>query len=277
MFSALLQMSRIGNACIAIATLAAGYFLCQANFSWCGFLADTIAFTLAISFGNIHNDFLDIETDKLNRPNRPLPAGKISIRSVKISIFILIFLTLLLAFLPNVQSLIHLSFFSALLFILFVYNRFAKHVPLLKNLTVAFLCITPLLRAMLLDSAQIFPLIPPILFAFLYTLSREIQKDLEDISGDKAANILTLPIATSESLATKLASFQILLAWFLLPLPVLLKWYHSTFLFALLPMTPLSIWILLSLHKKKYSTAQKITKIIMICGLLSLILSQVIY
>ena len=138
MFSALLQMSRLGNACIAIATLAAGYFLCQANFSWCSFLADTIAFTFAISFGNIHNDFLDIETDKLNRPNRPLPAGKISIRSVKISIFILIFLTLLLAFLPNVQSLIHLSFFSALLFILFVYNRFAKRVPLLKNLTVAF-------------------------------------------------------------------------------------------------------------------------------------------
>ena len=89
---------------------------------------------------------------------------------------------------------------------------------------------------MLLDSSQIFPLIPPILFAFLYTLSREIQKDLEDISGDKAANILTLPIATSESLATKLASFQILLAWFLLPLPVLLKWYHLTFLFAVLPM-----------------------------------------
>ena len=106
MFIALLKMSRLNNAIIAIATLAAGYFLSHCIFSAQTFFADLIAFTMAISVGNIHNDLLDIETDKLNRPTRPLPSGKISIKTTKISILILSIFTLLPAFLKEVQKLV---------------------------------------------------------------------------------------------------------------------------------------------------------------------------
>lgn len=275
MILALIQMSRLGNAIIAIVTLLAAYFLSGIEFSLPHFLADSLAFTLAISFGNIHNDLLDIETDKLNRPKRPLPSGKISEKQVKISLILLLVFTLLPSLWVKSQTLHHILFFSILLIILFLYNKFTKRIPLVKNLTVAFLCITPILRVMLFDSVNITPLLPPLAFAFLYTLSREIQKDLEDVSGDKAANINTLPVVAGDSLPSKLASFQIIFAWFLLPLPVLLNWYSPSFLLAFLPITPLSLWILLSIKKKDYSNARKVTKITMICGLLSLILSQV--
>lgn len=275
MFIALLKMSRLNNAIIAIATLAAGYFLSHCIFSVQTFFADLIAFTLAISVGNIHNDLLDIETDKLNRPNRPLPSGKISIKATKLSILILSIFTLLPAFLKEVPSITHLTFYTLLLALLFVYNKYAKRIPFLKNLTVAFLCTTPLIRLMFYESASISPLIAPIIFAFLYTLSREIQKDLEDITGDKAAGILTLPILVGEKKTSKLAIFQIILALFLLPLPVLLNWYSSLFLLALIFLIPLSVWIIHSLNKKDYSKARALTKIAMILGIIFLILSEI--
>lgn len=268
-------MSRPGNAFIAVATLALGYFLSRGEFSFWIFLADALAFSFAIFFGNIHNDILDFETDKINRPTRPLPSGKVSVKVSKFIAVFFILLTLSFGFLKEVSLPLHLCFYTILLLILFAYNKWTKHVPLMKNLTVAFLCATPVIRAMLLQKAEISPLIFPLVFAFLYTLSREIQKDLEDVKGDEAAGILTFPIAVGENLACKFASFQVVLAWFLLPLPVLLNWYSPIFLLALLPLSPLSFWILLSLKKKDYTRARKITKMTMVAGLFSLVLLQI--
>ena len=78
-------------------------------------------------------------------------------------------------------------------FILYLYSKYLKRIPLVGNITVAFL--TGLVFvfggvAVGNPSAAIIPAI----FAFLINLIREIVKDMEDIEGDTKAGISTFPI-----------------------------------------------------------------------------------
>lgn len=277
---ALLEMSRPGNAIIALVTLGAGYFLSagqtQTDSSFTSFqlLADSVAFMLAIAFANIHNDILDIESDKVNQPNRPLPAGLISVKAATIGAIATIAIALVMAVLPTVEAITHITFYVLLFAGLFLYNRYLKHIPLVKNMTVAFMCTTPLLRMFFHNGFSWEPLYPAIGFAFLYTLAREIVKDLEDVAGDIQAGICTFPIAAGEKKAANFACFIVIATWLLLPSPSLLNWYPATFLLALLPLTPLSTIILVSIKKKSFRKAQKLIKIAMICGLVSLLVAK---
>lgn len=270
---ALLKMTRIGNIVIAVMTLAVGYFLSKGTFSFFSFIADALAFAFAIAFGNIYNDLLDIETDKINQPNRPLPSGKVTPRMAKIASIVCIGLSLAVAAIPGTQHLVHLGFFASVLILLFLYDQFLKQIPLLKNVTVALLCATPIFRATLLSQATFEPLYATASFAFLFTLAREILKDLEDADGDLKAGIATFPLIAGNREAEILASLVIGFGLFSVPMPVLLHWFQPAFLFLLLPFIPICIFIIRKTFQKQYRSAQKMTKLAMVIGLLALILN----
>ena len=50
------------------------------------------------------NDFFDKEIDAINEPNRPIPSGKISIKDVKIQIWVLLLAGLIVAFLLDLYA-----------------------------------------------------------------------------------------------------------------------------------------------------------------------------
>ena len=50
------------------------------------------------------NDFFDKEIDAINEPNRPIPSGKISIKEVKIQIWVLLISGLIVAFLLDLYA-----------------------------------------------------------------------------------------------------------------------------------------------------------------------------
>ena len=50
------------------------------------------------------NDFFDKEIDAINEPNRPIPSGKISIKDVKIQIWVLLIAGLIVAFLLDLYA-----------------------------------------------------------------------------------------------------------------------------------------------------------------------------
>ena len=270
----LFKMARGGNVLIAIVSLAAGYFLSRAAFSWGGFAADAIAFAFAIAFGNILNDILDVETDRVNRPERAIPSGRVSPKGAAVASAVCAFCTLACAFFPGTNAPFHFGFYSALLILLFLYDRLLKRIPLVKNATVALLCATPLVRSMLLPGADLRPLYPAIGFAFLFTLAREIQKDLEDADGDLKAGIATFPLIAGERRAQTLSAALVVFAWISLPVPVVLGWYRPAFLFSLLPLFPLVLAICLRTYRKNYHAAQRLSKISMVVGLAALILAN---
>ena len=107
MFVELIKMTRPKNIVIAIITLVVGYMLlgfphslfppddCISDWDWIGWstvIVEAFGFAFAIGFANIQNDILDLESDKLNRPERPLVTGKVPMGVAKISWIVLLVL-----------------------------------------------------------------------------------------------------------------------------------------------------------------------------------------
>jgi len=153
------------------------------------FLAAFAASFTAVS-GNIFNDIYDIEIDKINRPFRPLPSGKLTIKEAY-SVIILfvtlsIFASLSIGYFPLVIVL-----FSH--FLLLLYSKYLKRIPLVGNIMVSFLTGLVFVFGGVVVNNFYAALVPAI-FAFLINLIREIVKDMEDVEGDKLSGINTLPI-----------------------------------------------------------------------------------
>ena len=316
----IIKMTRPVNIAIAVITLAIGYFLlgelpglaeCKNCVGIVTFILQSLGFAFAIGFANIQNDILDLESDKLNRPERPLPSGKITTKTAKYAWIIMLILTIVCGICdkwatnPQHEKLpTTLLFFIALDILLIAYNKKLKHIPLLKNMTVAFLCATPLLLNIITPPAscgfnfcgigncvcnflyldgftsdalwtKLGLIYPAILFAFFLTTAREIYKDLEDETGDLKAGIMTFPLIAGAQTARRLAGAIILFTWILLPLPVVQGFYSPVFLIATLAtLTPCFVVILVSAHKKNYHQAQSVTKLSMFFGLIALVVSS---
>ncbi len=270
----LFKMARPENILIAILTLAVGCFISGGEISTAVFAADAIAFAFAIAFGNVLNDILDVEIDGKCHPERPIPSKKISMRTAKFfaaACFVFAFLPVLF---PDVRAKFHAAFYAILLVTLFLYDRFLKRVPLLKNATVALLCATPIIRAMFLPGSDVRPLAVTAVFAFLLTLSREIAKDLEDVEGDAFRGIETFPIRFGKRPAQRLSGSLVILTNAAVLFSVLLSWFPKGFLVSLAAIFPLSVRILKDLRRENFHRAQKLVKVLMPIGLVAILLSN---
>ncbi len=292
----LLKMARPVNIIIAMVTLSIGYYLLsalptqEAGLGWITLILQSIAFASAIAFANIQNDILDLESDRLNRPERPLASKKVPITVARRACIALIALAVTCGVAESLlvkTNPVSSVFFILLSLVLVAYNIRLKHIPLLKNMTVAVLCTTPLILCLFYPtglretedfamdlSDKIGFLYPAMLFAFLLTTSREIYKDLEDESGDLKAGIMTFPLIAGQAPAKRLAAFLIIFCWAILPIPVIQGYYPTMFLYiTTASFTPILVAILVLAHRKNYRSAQKLVKVAMFAGLISLVIS----
>jgi 4-hydroxybenzoate polyprenyltransferase len=310
MFVELLKMTRPKNIAIAVLTLVVGYMLLGIYYP-ISLPFQALGFAFAIGFANIQNDILDLESDKMNRPERPLVTGKVSLKAARRTWIIMAILMLLcglgdslvsyfcrnhfINFAHPVGKVLFFSFpvwfFALLGALLIAYNKKLKHIPLLKNMTVAFLCTTPLLFALqhfltfftqcASPEEHFWAIIPAIPFAFLLTTAREIYKDLEDETGDLKAGIMTFPLIAGAATARHLAGAIILFTWISLPIPVFyldkLFFFNYPPLFLIITgitLTPCFAYVFVQAHRKNYRRAQSAVKVGMFLGLIALIVSS---
>ena len=296
MLLALFKMSRPVNIVIAMVTLSIGYYLLsfmpiqQGGISWSSLVLQTLGFAFAIGFANIQNDIWDLDSDRLNRPERPLVRGTISVKAAQCAWIIFLVLTIACGIADSIVSGTNWTaaiFFVLLSLLLVVYNKFLKHIPLLKNMAVALLCVTPLILCFFYPAGisetesftmepadKIGFLYPAMLFAFLLTTAREIYKDLEDETGDLKAGIMTFPLIAGAPTARRLAGFICIFSWAILPLPVVQGYYPTLFLIITgAVFTPAILAILVFAHKRNYRRAQKLVKVAMFAGLIALVVS----
>jgi geranylgeranylglycerol-phosphate geranylgeranyltransferase len=140
--------------------------------------------------GNVINDFFDINIDRINKPNRPLPRGKITLSSALIwSIFL--FLAGLFLSLQVKPLSLPLAFIACGFLVLYSYSL--KKTLLWGNLTVSVVSALAFIYGGIATEDFKLSLIPAA-FALLFHLGREILKDIEDIRGDSSAGASTLPI-----------------------------------------------------------------------------------
>lgn len=173
------------------------------------------------------NDIVDIEVDKINVPNRPLPSGRISINSAKNYAIVLIILGLTFSSIISINAL--LIAISALS-ISIIYNFKGKKTGLIGNLMVAYCVAIPFLfGGIVVSNAINEKILTFFILALLATTGREIIKGIADMEGDRIRGIKTLALRYGERKAAIVAIISYLMAISITPIPIIKKivglWY----------------------------------------------------
>lgn len=147
---------------------------------------------LSAAAGYVINDIFDRKTDAINRPKRPLVSGKISLTHALVFYFTLLFCSLLIAYLAQIQGLVLIVLIINIA--LFLYAWYVKRTAIIGNLLVS-ACVGSVfvLCNILIDEPS--PIASGLgVFATAATFLRENYKSIEDIKGDKEAGYRTLPV-----------------------------------------------------------------------------------
>ena len=145
---------------------------------------------ISTGFGNVINDILDRETDRISHPERPLAKGEMHGTSAVVYAVLLATAALVLA--CTVAPIF--GFATGIpLAMLVAYAILLKGTPFAGNLLVSFLVAYSLLFGSL-GAPHFTHLIVPAALAMLLNLSREIIKDVQDSAGDRAAGIVTTAV-----------------------------------------------------------------------------------
>ncbi len=267
------------NCLLAGLSVILGFILCPSDLlfyqSRVLFLASMSAF-LITGFGNVVNDILDQNTDLFNRPSRPLPSGRVSVKGAQILSAALLFLGLVFARSISTGYLI-MAFLVALL--LFLYNVKLKSTVLWGNILVAFLTGFTLIYGGLLTQ-NVHGAIIPALFAFLINLVREVIKDIEDMDGDIKSNVITLPIKcgekTSRWISISLIAMLVLLTYF----PIYTGAYSKRYLYMITLVVNLPLGLIVvrlikgGLDKNMLTRLSSMLKLIMLAGFASILMGR---
>ncbi len=184
--------------------------------------------------GNTINDVFDVKIDEINKPNRPIPSGRISLENARNYAFALFGIGIALSFVDSylVNSIWPSVIVVPAAVIMYLYARNLKAMPLIGNLTVATLTgfcfvIAGVVIACATNSLKIlFISIYLGLFAMFMTLAREIVKDMEDIEGDKQEGARTFPILYGKKISSIISIILIVVTTLMCPILYIFKIFN---------------------------------------------------
>jgi geranylgeranylglycerol-phosphate geranylgeranyltransferase len=186
----ILDLTRPVNAVAAGLGAPVGYLVAT------GTLTPEVLFLVAgagliTAAGNAINDYFDAGIDRINRPDRPIPSGRVSSRAALV-LSASLFIAGILACIPAGTLCLAIALVNAPLLVL--YAARLKRIPLAGNLTVAYLSGSLFLfGGALAGTGGAVRTLPLFLITFLAMMAREILKGAEDLEGDRAFGAVTLP------------------------------------------------------------------------------------
>lgn len=216
---------------------------------------------------NALNDVFDVEIDRINRPDRPLPSGAVSVVGARVA-----WATTSIAggVLAVFLSPWHVALAAASIGLLYAYSAWLKRRLLLGNVVVGLaLGLTLVYGGMTVGGVG--PALVGALFAFLTTLAREIVKDIEDARGDATVQARTLPLVHGVPTAATVAVSMMVLTALATPVPYLVLQYSGLYLLLVLVTDALllrAVWLLAERRERSFATsASRILKVAMLVGL----------
>ena len=165
------------------------------------FLGTLLVYLMA-GAGNVINDVFDYKIDAVNKPDRPIPSGRISLKNARLyagTLYIIsAILSLIISYLINNYLFFVIIICSAV--IIYAYSRYFKALPLIKNIVVGGMigfCFVVGGFILLCNTKDwaIFKVSVYIgLLAAVANVAREIVKDMEDVHGDQLGGARTFPV-----------------------------------------------------------------------------------
>jgi len=218
----------------------------------------------------ILNDYFDIESDKINAPERPLPAGLVSKRDV----VVLSIIVTLLGFIASAM----ISLLALLVVILvwavgFLYNWRYKKTGLLGNLLVCFsVGMTFIFGGIAVgkpfeNTVWFFSIL-----VLLIDLGEEIAADAMDAEGDRHAGSKSLAVQLGQENALRISAGIFLSVIVFSCLPFVFGWMQWIYALPLLLMDVAILYSTLKLLDSKTANRRVYIRAIYLSGLAALII-----
>jgi geranylgeranylglycerol-phosphate geranylgeranyltransferase len=217
--------------------------------------------------GNVTNDYYDYEIDRINKPNRVLPAGKMKRRNAAIYAATLYILAIILTLFFLNHYMILLVFLNTIITLFYAWK--------IKRTPFGHFVVSWLTSSAFLFGALFVNLNATILFLFsmsyLATLGREITKGIEDMEGDKKAGAKTLSIVTGRLFAAWVAIFFIIFSIIISFIPYLFNLLSINYLFLVIFADLIFVFscFILLINPSK---SQKIMKIAMFVAIIAFLI-----
>jgi geranylgeranylglycerol-phosphate geranylgeranyltransferase len=201
----------------------------------------------------ISNDYFDLDVDRINFPERPLPSGRVSVREL-----------MLFTFLFSVAGFITSAFLGplALMFAVIIwvvaisYNWRYKETGLLGNMMVALsvawffifggVTVGGVTNGLMWTFAAL---------AFTFDLGEEIASDAMDMKGDEKRSATTIARMRGKKYALRVSSFLFALFVVVSFLPFVTGWFGSKYLVVFVPMDLIALYLVMKLLTSQ--TAEK--------------------
>lgn len=275
------------------------------NFTTGLFLISLSSTILIAAAGYIINDYFDVKTDKINRPETVVIDVTIKRRWAMILHIVFNAIGLLLGFYLALKcrSLMLLTFQILSIILLWFYSTHFKKQLLVGNIVVSLLTATIPLMPMVYDYyliGQIDPLVSLFIgdfiktlviivlgysvFAFLTSFAREVIKDMEDYKGDILTGGKTMPIVWG-MITSKVVTFFIIIITIGLLLLASFKFYKENQYVGvyyilgvvIFPLILLLIQTIRAKTSKDFKMASLLIKFIMVVGIAFTIIIKYLY
>ena len=274
--AAYFQLSRPVNVLITFVSIPVACWIASGTAcSWFFILLAGLTGALVAAGANAINDAFDIDIDRINRPDRPLPRGALTQRDAHRMWLILSIAALGINLFLNLAALLIVILSIALLYF---YSARLKRTVLAGNLVIGLMTGMAFIYGGVVVG-QMERAVLPAIFAFLVNLARELLKDIEDMEGDRREHAVTLPIKYGVVPALLLATVSLIVLIGTTIAAAIFTLYHSAFLYIVLIadcMMCISIILIWRDHSpialRRVST---ILKIIMVVGLISIIVGSI--
>jgi geranylgeranylglycerol-phosphate geranylgeranyltransferase len=271
-FRSYLEILRPHNMLAAAFAVFAGFHAAGGRgFDGIAWLAALCA--LATGAGNVANDVCDADIDRVNKPRRPIPSGRLSVRSASVwyAIVSMAVIALALTMVPRALATVVLAWQAAL----FLYARWLKRSWPAGNLAVAAISASALYGgALAAGDAHAAAL--PMTIAGAFVLCREMVKGVEDLVGDRAAGARTLAVVAGKETAARVAAASMLVVAAAMPLPSVAGRYDDAYAWIMLGLVVPALIVgavtaMRTRDTKDFARVSRLLKLAMFAGLAAIV------
>ncbi|HDI73694.1 MAG TPA: hypothetical protein ENF57_01645 [Candidatus Korarchaeota archaeon] len=275
--SGLLQLFRPKNAVMSVLGVLVGWLNVSQSFT-SELLVACLVPPLILMAGNAINDYFDAPIDAINKPERPIPSGRVSEREALISYLVLSAIGVVISLHLGVEEfLIALAFSIAW----YAYAKWLKAMGLVGNILVSLGVAFTLLFGALAAGRVNSRVVAFSSIAFTSNLAREVVKTIEDLEGDATYGLRTVAITLGVERAGIFAAILSLLSSLLALVPAISSMAGLLYLILTVivsvPLLVYSAYLSTKIERKEEAgRVSSLLKISMLLGILGMLLDPLV-